>query len=143
MYISIKEAHNMIGMLLLFVQLTVVVYVLAQVILKKPFDKLVQMFALMGLIVTHSQILIGVILYFISPVGAANFSGEAMGNTISRFYLVEHPFGMILAAVLITIGYRAAKSEKFSDKEKYKRVLILYSIGLTLTAYMVPWFVWN
>ena len=143
MYYIIKEAHNGIGMALLFLLLIAVIVILINFLSKKPFNKISKIFALIGLITMHIQILIGLILYFMSPVGLSNFSGESMGHTISRFYIVEHPIGMILAAVLITIGYKQTKKATLSDGGKYKRVLIYYTIGFGIVAYLIPWFLWS
>lgn len=143
MYIVLKEAHNLIGMILLFVLFVVVIFVVAQFILKRPFGMHVQIVSLLGMATAHAQIALGFILYFLSPLGSSNFSGEAMGQTISRFYLVEHPIGMILAAVLLTIGYRVGKNEQLSDRKRYIRVLIYYTLGFAITTYMAPWFLWN
>jgi len=143
MYQIIKESHNGIGMVLLFLLLTATVFILFNFLLKKPFSKSVKVAALIGLITVHTQILVGFILYFLSPLGFSNFSGEAMGNTVSRFFLVEHPIGMIIAAVLITMGYKVAKKGNFSDLAKYKRVLIYYLLGFAIIAYLTPWFLWS
>lgn len=143
MYNIIKESHNGIGMVLLFLLLIVIIFILIRFLLKKPWGKSAKIMALIGLITTHIQILIGFALYFLSPLGLSNFSGESMGHTISRFYILEHPIGMILAAVLITIGYKAIKKEGISDTSKYKRVLIYYTLGFGIIAYLIPWFLWS
>ena len=142
MYNILKESHNGIGMVLLFLLLIVVIFVLVRLLLKKPFNKTAKVAALIGLITMHLQILLGVILYFLSPLGLSNFSSESMGNTISRFYIVEHPLGMIIAAVLITIGYKQSKKITLSDKARYSRLLIYYTLGLAIVAYLIPWFLW-
>ena len=143
MYNILKEAHNGIGMALLFLLLIAIIVILINFLSKKPFNKISKILALIGLITMHTQILIGLLLYFMSPVGLSNFSGESMGHTISRFYIVEHPIGMILAAVLITIGYKQAKQSTLSDSGKYKRLLIYYTIGFGIVAYLIPWFLWS
>ena len=143
MYIIIKESHNGIGMVLLFLLLIVIVFVLARFLLKKPWNKSARIVALIGMIAVHVQILVGFVLYFLSPLGLSNFSGESMGHKISRFYIVEHPIGMIVAAVLITIGYKAIKKENLSDQSKYKRVLIFYTLGFGILTYLIPWFLWS
>ncbi|HLV38441.1 hypothetical protein [Xanthomarina sp.] len=143
MYHILKESHNGIGMLLLFLLLLVVVFILIRFLLKKPLNKSVKIAALIGLIVTHIQILIGIVLYLLSPLGLSNFSGESMGHSISRFYIVEHPIGMILAAILITIGYRVIKKSNLTDKAKYTRLLIYYILGFGIIAYLIPWFLWS
>ncbi|MCB0513942.1 MAG: hypothetical protein KDC60_05900, partial [Bacteroidetes bacterium] len=94
--------------------------------MKKPYHKLAKISALVGLIFTHLQIVLGLVLYFVSPVGFSNFSGEAMKETTSRLYLVEHPIGMIVAAILVTIGYKATKNMSLNKNQKYTKVLINY-----------------
>lgn len=143
MYNILKEAHNGIGMLLLFLLLIIIIFILFKFLLKKPLNKAVKVAALIGLITVHLQILIGVLLYFLSPLGLSNFSGESMGHKISRFYIVEHPIGMIVAAVLITIGYKTVKKTNLSEASKYKRLLIYYGLGFGITAYLIPWFLWS
>ena len=76
-------------------------------------------------------------------MGSSNFSVESMQHTISRFYLVEHPVGMILAAVLITLGYRRSKNMQFSDRKRHLQILIFYGLGLAIIGYLIPWFLWN
>ena len=142
MYNILKEAHNGIAMLLLFILVVVVIFVLVRLLANKPFNKTTKVFALIGLIFMHLQIVLGIVLYFVSPKGLSNFSSEAMGDKISRLYIVEHPLGMIIAAILITIGYSQSKKITFTDKARYKRILIYYTLGLALVAYLIPWFVW-
>ena len=143
MYNILKESHNGIGMVLLFLILIIIIFITLKFILKKPFRKSVKIAALVGLITVHIQILVGFLLYFLSPLGLSNFSGESMGHKISRFYIVEHPIGMILAAVLITIGYKVIKKTDLSDKAKYTRLLIYYTLGFAIIAYLIPWFLWS
>lgn len=143
MYNIIKESHSGIGMVLLFLLLIVIVFILVRFLLKKPWNRPTRIMALIGLITIHVQILIGVLLYFLSPLGLSNFSGESMGHKISRFYIVEHPIGMIIAAALITIGYKAVKKEGVSDASKYKKVLLYYILGFGILYYLIPWFLWS
>ena len=72
----------------------------------KPFTIKDLRISLFALIVTHIQLLIGLILYFVSPRFSAwqEGMGAVMGDSTLRLYLVEHPITNILAVVLITIG---------------------------------------
>ena len=142
MYNFLKESHNLIGMVLLFFLLLSILFILVRFLIKKPFNKTVKIIALIGMITVHLQILIGFTLYFLSPLGMSNFSGESTKHSISRFYIVEHPVGMILAAILITIGYRVTKKITLSDRAKYTRLLIYYFLGFAIIAYLIPWFLW-
>lgn len=143
MYINLKEAHNLLGMILLFGLFLIIMIILISFLRKKPFAKCSKITALIGLILIHTQVSIGFILYFLSPLGKNNFSAESMGHPISRFYMVEHPVGMILAAILITMGYSKAKKTGISSRGKYKRILIYYAIALLIIAYLIPWFLWS
>ena len=143
MYNILKESHNGIGMFLLFLLFIIILFVFVKFLLKNPFNKSAKIAALIGLITVHLQILVGFALYFLSPLGISNFSGESMGHPISRFYIVEHPVGMILAAILITVGYRLSKKTTLNDKAKYARILIYYTIGFAIIAYLIPWFLWS
>lgn len=143
MFNFIKESHNLIGMIILFLLLLIIIGILISFIRKKTFGKSSRLFSLIGLILVHLQILIGVILYFLSPLGLENFSGESMGHDISRFYIVEHPVGMIAAAVLITIGYKRSKNTDRTDATRHQQILIFYGIGFAIIGYLIPWFLWN
>ena len=110
----------------------------------KDYDANAFRVSLFTLIVSHIQLLIGLLLYFTSArfeiwndLGA----GEVMKNNNIRLYLVEHPTINILAVVLITIGYSKHK-KKLTSEPKYKTIAIFYSIALVLILSRIPWNVW-
>ncbi|MCI5084142.1 MAG: cytochrome B [Saprospiraceae bacterium] len=92
--------------------------------------------ALFGLITTHLQLVLGLILYFISPL--VSFEEGFMKNTITRFYTIEHLSLMLLAIILITVGYSRAK-RKSEDKAKFGSIFTFYLIGLILILLAIPW----
>lgn len=96
-------------------------------------DKKITLFAM---IFTHIQLLIGLVLYFISP--KVSFSEGFMQNDMLRFYAVEHLSLMIVAIALITIGYSKAKKAA-SDRKKFSAVATFYLIGLILILAAIPW----
>lgn len=91
---------------------------------------------LMGLIFTHIQLILGLILYFISPY--VRFEGEIMGDALLRFYTVEHITGMLIAIVLITVGYSRAKRQA-GEAGGWRSVWVFYGIGLLLILASIPW----
>ena len=99
--------------------------------------------SLFTLIVTHIQILLGLILFFISPNGLKNISANGMGglDSFARLLAVEHPFVGILAVTLITIGYSKHK-KKLTSKPKFKMLAIFYTLGLVLVLSRIPWANW-
>lgn len=90
---------------------------------------------LFTLIATHTQILIGLVLYF--NKGWYKI-GELMSNVATRFFAVEHISGMILAAVLITIGHSKSKKAN-SPEEKNKKIALFYTLALILILVSIPW----
>ncbi len=74
-------------------------------------------------------------LYFLSP--KVVFSELTMKISAIRFLTVEHPLMMIVAIVLITIGYSKAKKSQVS--EKHKTIVIYYGIALALIIAAIPW----
>ena len=110
---------------------------------KKEFHAIDFRIALFTLIVTHLQLLIGLILYFVSPWGLKNISNNGMGglDSFARLLAVEHPFVNILAVVLITIGYSKHK-KKLTSTPKFKMLAIFYSLGLVLILSRIPWSNW-
>lgn len=80
-------------------------------------------------ILTHTQLLIGLILFFVSPV--VIFSGASMKDSIARYWLVEHNTMMLIAIVLISVARISIK--KIADTvAKHKRLFILNTIALVI-----------
>lgn len=86
------------------------------------------------------QILVGLILYFISPtnqVALRNF-GAAMGNADLRFYAVEHIFMMILALGIAHGGRTLARRAKDAFK-KHRNAAIFYILSILIVLAAIPW----
>ena len=91
---------------------------------------------LFALIATHIQLILGLVLYFISPY--VSFEDGFMKETITRFYTVEHISLMLFAIITITVGYSRGK-RKPSDETKGRTVFMYYLIGLALILIAIPW----
>jgi hypothetical protein len=96
---------------------------------KKAFGKTDDMLGLTLFSVTHTQFLLGIILYFISA--HVQFSSEAMKDPVARYWTSEHVVIMLAAITLITMARITAKKQK-DDTAKHKRMLIFNSIALLL-----------
>lgn len=89
----------------------------------------------------HAQLLIGLVLYFISPVvnaALAGGMGAAMKDPVSRFVAVEHIATMIIAIVLIQVG-RSVSKKAADATAKHRKSLIFFSIGMLLILSRIPW----
>lgn len=102
-----------------------------------PFAKL-KKFALPALIATHLQLVIGLALYFINDWYTMWGKSEYMKERAFRFFIMEHLFLMLLAIVLITVGYSTAKRAQDRGKQ-HSRILVFYLIGLILILAGIPW----
>ncbi|MEQ6124987.1 hypothetical protein AAON49_12340 [Pseudotenacibaculum sp. MALMAid0570] len=110
---------------------------------KRTFNSKDLRIGLFTLIVSHIQLLIGLGWYFASPYYKALKSNgsEVMGDSASRLLAIEHPILMILAIVLITIGWSKHK-KKTDDSAKFKTFAIFYGIALVLILARIPWNQW-
>lgn len=99
--------------------------------------------SLFGLIFSHIQLLLGLIVYFSSNYFSAWGQGvkAVMGNKELRLFLVEHPTTNILAIVLITMGWSLHKKATI-DRKKFFRIAVFYGIGLLLLLSRIPWDKW-
>ena len=65
--------------------------------------------------------------------------GESiMKNKFFRFFWVEHPTFMILAIIMVTLGYGMAK-KPVPDIVKYRRAFWFFVIALLMILVAVPW----
>lgn len=108
---------------------------------KKEFTAKDRKIALFGLIATHIQLVIGLILYFVSEVGFKQLSGAAMKNADLRLTVIEHPLINIIAIALITIGWSRHKRTEESSA-KFKSIAIFFGLGLLLILSRIPWSLW-
>jgi hypothetical protein len=104
--------------------------------LKKTYtdsDRKVHLFAMVSV---HVQILIGFVLYALNWGVKVNFS--QMSDSLIRFFTVEHIFIMLIAAVLLTVGF--ARGKRMSDDvARFKFIFYTYLIGLILIIVGIPW----
>jgi len=141
MYTGLKHLHSYLAYLLLAALVFSIIYVIIQFVGKKSFTEKVRKVALIGFIATHLQLLIGLVLYVISPVGLSNFSGEAMSESLSRLYILEHPLTMLVAIVFVSVGYIKAKKPG-DDVRRFRTIIIYYGLGLIFMLSRIPWSVW-
>ncbi|WP_257668543.1 hypothetical protein [Parapedobacter tibetensis] len=138
MYTGIKHLHSMLAYVLLAGLIISILYALFAYLRNKPYNRKM---ALLGLICAHIQLVVGLIIYFISPLGIKGASGEAMKIGIARLYFLEHPLIMLVAIILITVGYSRAKRLP-TPKKQNASVWVFYLIGLVLMLSRIPWNVW-
>ena len=139
MYEFIQKFHSGWAYLALLLLVVAVVNSFIGMSSKKEFTSQDRKIALFGLIGTHTQLLIGLILYFVSPLGFASLG--QMSDKALRLTSLEHPLINIIAITLITIGW--SKHKKLTTSEsKFKTFSIFYGLGLLLILSRIPWSMW-
>ena len=88
---------------------------------------------LITFIFTHLQLLLGLVLFFISP--KVQFGGSMMRSSLHRFFTIEHSLLMLIAIVLITIGYSRSKKAP----KPFNVAFNFYFIALVLILIGIPW----
>lgn len=136
-----QHLHSFLAYLALLGIIISFVYALIGALSGRSFEEKDRKFGLFGLIPAHLQLVIGLVLYFLSPLGFANLSSETMSDSMSRLYALEHPVINIIAIAVITIGYIRAK--KLTDsRSRFRSIYMFYGIGLLLILSRIPWAAW-
>src|SRR6478736_8782772 len=121
--------HSTIRYFVLIFLLVIIVRSLLGWMNKKEFTKTDDKVSLWLFMLTHTQLLIGLILFFVSPV--VIFSGASMKDAVARYWLVEHGIMMIIAIVLISVARISIK--KITDATaKHKRLFTLNTLALVI-----------
>jgi hypothetical protein len=138
LYDILRHFHKGWAYLALLLLVVAVVNAIIGFTSKKEFTGNDRKIALFGLIGSHVQLLVGLVLYFVSPLGLAGFS---MKVAEARLTSLEHPLINVIALVLITIGWSKHKKAATSEL-KFKSFAVFYTIGLLLILSRIPWHLW-
>jgi hypothetical protein len=126
-YSFVLQLHSIFRYVVVVLVLLAIIQALLGWLGKRPYTPLNKKVNLFAMISAHTQLLIGIVLYFVSPF--VQFNADTMKNATTRYYTVEHWVMMIIAIALITIGH--SKSKKLILPEaKHRIVFIFYGIAL-------------
>jgi uncharacterized membrane protein len=96
---------------------------------KKPYTQTNRKLNLFAMISTHTQFLVGLIIYFFSPLVNYSNMGQAMKDTMTRYWTVEHSVMMLFAIILITLGH--SRSKKAADSfNKHRSIALYYGLAV-------------
>lgn len=129
MYIFLKHLHSGLRYAVLLLVVAAIIQALLGWIGKKTYTDGNRKLNLFALISAHTQLLIGLVLYFISPL--VQFSGAAMKDATARYWTVEHISMMIIAIALITIGYSRSKKVLVPEK-KHFNIFVFYLLAIII-----------
>lgn len=129
MYSLVLDIHSFLRYIVLVLLVVVIIKSLLGWMGKQPFGKTDGKLALFLLISAHIQLLLGLILYFVSPF--VQFQSGMMKDSQLRYWAVEHALMMIIALVLITAAKSSLK-RLTTDESKHKRLFIFNTIALLI-----------
>lgn len=142
MYTYLNVLHSYWAYFTLFILVIAVLNAIAGLSSNKQYTMAKDLrIGLFALIFSHIQLVLGLILYFVSPRFSAWQAGGVMSDSLLRLLLVEHPTVNILAIALITVGWSKHKREETS-KGKFKKIAVFYGIGLVLILSRIPYDIW-
>jgi hypothetical protein len=119
MYTGLQHLHSGIAYLALLSLIIVIVLMLVGALTGRDFTEKDRKIAMIAFIFAHVQLLVGLILYFVSPLGFSLLtSGEAM-----------------------SVGYIRAKKMTVS-RSRFRSIYMMYAIGLLLILSRIPWANW-
>lgn len=140
MHTALLSAHSVTRWILFILLVYTLIKAYSGMMNKSPYTKTDEKLRKFTVSFAHLQLLIGLILYFTSPLTAMlmnNFKTAVSIREI-RFYGMEHSVTMLIAVVLLTVGSVIAK-KKTDDAAKFKAVIIWFTIALVLILLMTPW----
>lgn len=142
MYETVKMLHSYWAYLTLLLIVIAALNALFKFFGKKEFHPLDFRISLFTLIVSHIQLLLGIVLLF-AYLNVLSGTGmkEIMGNKVMRSNVVEHPLMMLIAVILITVGYSKHK-KKLTSVPKFKTIAIFYTLALIFVLAKIPWATW-
>jgi uncharacterized membrane protein len=126
---GLLQFHSGLRYLVLLTLIIVIIKSLTGWLGKKPYNRIDDKLGLYLFMLTHTQLLLGIFLYFMSDV--VQFNEATMSNKELRYWAVEHVSMMLIAIVLITMA--RITSKKLTEAEaKHKRMFVFNTIALVL-----------
>lgn len=129
MYAPLLHTHSLLRFIVLLLLVVVIVNAFLGMNGKKPFGKVDNLLGLSLFSVTHTQLLVGLALYFSSSFVV--FSGDTMKDASLRYWTVEHITLMLVAISLITMARITAK-KMTDDTAKHKRMFVFNTLALVI-----------
>ena len=134
--------HSIWAYLVIITIILAVINAFSGVASKRAFKDKDLRLSLFALIFSHIQLMIGLGVYF-SSAAYQNLKEVGIGelDAPSRLLAVEHPLMMIIAIVLITIGWVRHK-KKTTDAKKFITIGLFYGFALLIVLSRIPWSNW-
>jgi hypothetical protein len=141
MYTALLTVHSYLRWVVLVVALLAVIRALAGVTQRRPWTPADDGAARWFGMTLDTQMLLGFVLYFfLSPFTMSAWSdiGAAMRDATTRFVVIEHLFGMLIAVALTHVG-RARIRKGRDSASRHRQALIFFGLALVVMLLSIPW----
>ncbi|NJB83360.1 hypothetical protein [Wenyingzhuangia aestuarii] len=140
MYQTLISFHSLVRWLVLISLIWAIYTAYKGVFLKLKFSKQHNLIRHWTATIAHIQLMLGILLYSKSPI--INYfwknTSVATKSLDTTFFGIIHLILMLVAIVVITIGSALSK-RKATDLEKFKTMLLWFSIALFIILIAIPW----
>jgi uncharacterized membrane protein YcfT len=139
-YSFLRDTHSLLRWVVIVACLWALMRVWSGFFGRSEWTRKDQMAGLVFTSLLNIQLILGLILYGISPITRAamtNFAAAMKDGTL-RFFAVEHLAGMLLAVVIAQVGYSISKRAT-TDRRKFLRAAVAYSLAAVLIVASIPW----
>ena len=133
-YSFFLHLHSGFRYLVLLLLLLAIIRAWADWLGKKAYSEGNRKLNLFAMISVHTMLLIGIILYFLSPL--VQFNSQTMKQFDTRYWTMEHLVGMIIAIIIITLGHSKSKKAALPEA-KHKAIAIYYTLALVIIIVMI------
>jgi integral membrane protein len=134
------EAHNLTRWAVLATAAWALVHAWRGWLARAPWRLADRLPGLIFTTVLNLQFVVGVILYYNSPIVRPVFSSLAYAGSTppATFFTLLHPAAMIAAALLAQVAYSIAKRAS-DDRRRFRAAAVGYSIATILVVIAIPW----
>ena len=140
LYKALLHLHNLIWWIIFISGLWANFCVWRGYLAETPWTKRERLAGLVFSMSLATQLLVGLALYFNSPIVHSLMTGEAIGaeRVKATFFAMLHPLTMFTAVVLSQAGYSISK-RLADDRRKYHVAAMCFSAALVVVLLAVPW----
>lgn len=135
---GLLHLHNFMRWFVLLFGILVIIRSMSGMGGNKAFSAGDKRMALFLLISCDLQLLLGISLYITNGWLDVLKNGVDMANKVNRFFAIEHMVGMLIAIVLVHIGYSSIK-KNIADSAKYKKLFWYTLIAFIIIIATIPW----
>jgi hypothetical protein len=140
MYIGLLHFHNFARWIVLIAALVAIALAIHGLATRRPWTRASRLSGTLFVISMDVQLVVGLLLYAVSPLVRSGLAdvGAAMGDSVLRFFVVEHVLLMVLAVAAAHVGSVSVRRAA-TDRAKHAKAATWFSVSLALVLLSIPW----